>query len=270
MINYDNIQLYSNTISTIDSRSNGEINLETNLFPNLTLSLPVIAAPMKDVCDGIVARIMRECGGFGFIHRFQSKEEQLNMFLESEKLGGCAIGLNDEERFKLFYENGCRYFCLDVANGQSLNVIKETHKYKQLAPDSYFCIGNFGSTKPLHEFCNLGIQNLAIRLGIGPGCFIAGTKVKTSDGYKKIENIKPNDLVLTHDNTYQIVINTTSRIEKERIFDINGIKCTSNHKFYVLDKKYEDIVTDDSIHTYAKWVSAEDLSEEYLLIEATG
>lgn len=68
-------------------------------------------------------------------------------------------------------------------------------------------------------------------------CFVADTLVLTRNGYKKIVDIKQNDYVLTHDNTYQKVVNTFDNGFKE-VFKINGmaideIKATLNHKFYV-------------------------------------
>ena len=51
------------------------------------------------------------------------------------------------------------------------------------------------------------------------GCFVKGTPVKTSLGEKKIEEIKENDVVLTHTDSYKRVYKTMKRKH-------NGILCT--------------------------------------------
>jgi hypothetical protein len=106
-----------------------------------------------------------------------------------------------------------------------------------------------------------------VKVGIGPGCFISGTKVTTDVGKKRIEQIAVGDNVLTHRGRYRKVIGTKSRIEKSTIIDINGIKCTKNHEFYVIKKSDKDLVNEENIEKYAKWVKAEDLSDDYLLVK---
>ena len=54
------------------------------------------------------------------------------------------------------------------------------------------------------------------------GCFEKGAPIKTSDGVKKIEDIKENDIVLTHTNTYKKVYKTQKRVH-------NGIMCTIDY-----------------------------------------
>ena len=69
-------------------------------------------------------------------------------------------------------------------------------------------------------------------------CVPRGYKIKTDNGYKNIEDIKVNDLVLTHTNTYQHVLKTMNRLSDH----INHIKCvgcedlqlTDEHPLYVL------------------------------------
>ncbi|MBI2657546.1 Fe-S cluster assembly protein SufB [Candidatus Woesearchaeota archaeon] len=43
------------------------------------------------------------------------------------------------------------------------------------------------------------------------GCFVKGTSIKTIEGTKKIEEIKENDVVLTHTNSYKKVYKTQKR-----------------------------------------------------------
>ncbi len=66
-------------------------------------------------------------------------------------------------------------------------------------------------------------------------CFVAGTKIFTSDGYKNIEEITSNDFVLTR-NGFKKVYGTWKSKEKQKIIKVNIedkiLYCTPNHKFY--------------------------------------
>ena len=43
---------------------------------------------------------------------------------------------------------------------------------------------------------------------------------------------------------------------------------TKNHEFYVIEKQYENLVNDENISHYAKWISAIDLDlNKHLLIQ---
>lgn len=68
-------------------------------------------------------------------------------------------------------------------------------------------------------------------------CFVAGTLVLTSEGYKPIEEIKVGDEVLTHTNTFRKVVDVGKKpsndIIKVRSMMFDEIFCTPNHPFYV-------------------------------------
>lgn len=70
----------------------------------------------------------------------------------------------------------------------------------------------------------------------GSPCFVAGTKVLTSNGYKNIENMKVGDKVLTHKNRYMPVERVGGERDKEIYsFQVTGflpVECTDYHPFY--------------------------------------
>ena len=67
------------------------------------------------------------------------------------------------------------------------------------------------------------------------------------------------DKVLTHTNTYQKVIDILQFQYTGKLYEINGIKCTPNHEFYVINTSDSDKVTEENISEYAFWVKAEDI-----------
>lgn len=69
-------------------------------------------------------------------------------------------------------------------------------------------------------------------------CFPSGTLVLTDDGYKPIEDICENDLVLTHANRFMRVVKSMSRKYCGSVYNLtspifNDLTCTENHPLYV-------------------------------------
>lgn len=100
-------------------------------------------------------------------------------------------------------------------------------------------------------------------------CFVAGTLVLTSEGYKPIEDVKVGDRVLTHNNRYRKVLKTGSKPHDDYIYEINGMSfhrifSTGNHPFYVRERyRYGH----KSIRAFREpcWVKAESLSKDHYL-----
>ena len=93
---------------------------------------------------------------------------------------------------------------------------------------------------------NRGLANEGTKITYS-NCFIAGTKVLTKQGYKSIEDIQPGELVLTHDNTWQLVNEAMSREYDGDLYEIRGadlyepIMCTPNHKFLTNKNEWKAI-----------------------------
>lgn len=70
----------------------------------------------------------------------------------------------------------------------------------------------------------------------GSPCFVAGTKVYTSSGYKNIENVQNGDLVLTHKNRFMPVVKIGGEQNKDiysiRVQGFLKTECTDYHPFY--------------------------------------
>ena len=157
---------------------------------------------------------------------------------------------------------------IDIANGYRQSFVKFIREIREWFPNSFIMAGNVCTPEMVIELLIEGKADCC-KIGIGGGCFVAGTKVKTKDGSKPIEKVKAGDKVYTHTGSIKKVISTMSRKENKTIISVNGINCTPNHEFYVVEKKYKGIITDDNIHLYAKWVSAKELNDKYFLIKLT-
>jgi len=104
-------------------------------------------------------------------------------------------------------------------------------------------------------------------------CFVKGTRVLTSLGYKAIEDVTLEDNLLTHTGKFQSIVNLQRKIYSNNLYTIRikyhpePIVCTSEHPFYVREKietrtwnnsarKYDvDLKFKDPV-----WKNAEDLS----------
>lgn len=75
----------------------------------------------------------------------------------------------------------------------------------------------------------------------GSPCFVTGTKVYTSEGYKNIEDVNIGDRVLTHKNRYMPVVRIGGEKNKEiysmRTQGFLETECTNYHPFYCKKSK---------------------------------
>lgn len=285
-LSFDDVMIIP-TFSDIKSRS--EPNTSTKVgFINL--DLPIISSPMDTVTEYDMAVAMSEMGGMGIIHRFMSPTDQghilksalnnvenrlldLNNIKNSFGTIGVAIGVGKAEFSRLNTiadisgKDRITTVAIDVANGYSSYMGDMIKMVRDRYGNSINIIaGNVATGDGYNFLAEAGAD--AVRAGIGGGCFIPGTIVYTKDGSKKIEDISIGDVVRTHTGSLMPVINTMTFDIDEEIVSINGIWCTKNHEFYILDRENESLITKDDIHSYARWVHSDDLdSDRHILLD---
>lgn len=183
-LHFDDISLVPRIISTVGSRN--DITTKVVFNESITLQVPIIAAPMKDVCDGTVSSTIRQLGGLGIIHRFMPVEQQIEEWKKSE-FSACAIGVNGDSltRFNKLYKAGCKTFCVDVANGGNIRSIHTIGNIER--PDVDLIVGNVAS-KECYKFLDELPNVRAIRVGIAGGCACT-TKNATGIGYGMVSSI---------------------------------------------------------------------------------
>jgi hypothetical protein len=248
--------------------------------------VPLIASPMPDVCNGEMAGALSKNGAIGIIHRFQTINEQVEQLKIAFELDppikydplrdksdwrvGCAIGATGDyqQRLESLYENHCRIFCIDTANGANVRVENAVNWIKKTFQlDVHIIAGNVASREGFKYLADLGVD--AIRVGIAGGCFTPNMIVRCANGFKSMFDIQIGDFVYSHDGTLNKVIDKLEFERDEEIFFINDVECTKNHEFYVLNKKYENVVTENNIESYAEWIPAEMLTDKYFLIKSS-
>lgn len=269
--------------STLGSRS--EVILERsfnfkNYIPDVCLEephyngIPLIASNMDGVGTMEVADVLGKMKIFTCLVKTYSAEQLIEYFygdgLDRTDYVAMCIGTseNDFKKLQTVYEkcgDNLKYVCMDIANGYSEHFAHHVTKVRETFPNLVIIAGNVVTGEMTEELILSGAD--IVKVGIGPGCFAPRQKVKTETGLKNIEDINKGEKVLTHTGVYKTVTNTFKFDDKKSIVNVNGIKATPNHEFYVLHKKHKETVTDDNIHQYAEWIEAKDLTKDYLLLK---
>ena len=158
------------------------------------------------------------------------------------------------------------YVLIDIANGHMKIILDMVKKAKEIYGDNIVIMaGNIANPETYLEYAIAGVDY--VRIGIGSGCFTKDTIVKTNIGCKKISDVEVGDKVLTHEGKYEEVINTISYKNSNKLVKINGVKCTPNHKFYVINKEDKEKAK-NNIEKYAFWLEAEKIDKtKHLLIK---
>jgi IMP dehydrogenase len=165
-LGYKDVSLISRQISTIPSRD--QIQIHVQLFPGVSLTTPVISSPMKDVTNASVAKELRKLGGIGILHRFCSIDEHVEEYHKVDYTCICAVGLDQNDRLSALYTAGCKYFCLDTANGANIRVKEFINSTRTSYPDIYWIVGNVVS-KEGFDFCASIDGVTAVRVGVSGG-----------------------------------------------------------------------------------------------------
>jgi IMP dehydrogenase len=280
-LTFDDIAIVPN-YSEITTRS--DCDLSVDLGKGITLSTPIIASPMKAVCEDTMAVAIGELGGMGVLHRFCTIEEQVSMVRDvrqglshlkksmTNTYGApiaAAIGVSEyeyKERAGALIVAGANVINLDVAHGHHILSRTAIEYLRKTYPNLHIMSGAVCTSDAVKDLAQWGATS--IRCGIGSGCFTPNMKVMTNCGYKKIVDVRIGDLVYTHSGNLEIVVNKFEFDKDEKIIIINdNIECTKNHELYVINKCDESKVTENNIHNYARWIAAEKLTSDYLLIE---
>lgn len=263
----DDIVIVPSEESDIPSRSCCNATSDFNGKYNM---LPLMASPMDTVVSSDNYRWFIINGIIPCLPRgteLSTIDKSLRKHLYFQSFGLCDIETQlhsddvDKDHFYRFPN-----VLIDTANGNMSKLIPLIKEIKEKFPDIVLMVGNVANPE---TFANLGLAGADyVRCSIGTGCFLPEQSVKTQDGNKNIEEVNISDQVITHTGEYKKIINKFEYDSNGEIFEINDIKCTEYHEFYVVEKKYEDIITDENISEYSKWISAKDLDKNnYFLIQ---
>lgn len=276
-LDYDDVLICPQS-SSGTSRKDVIINRSFTKFPhadNVLLDVvPIVASNMDTVGTFEMQRSLAQHRCITCLHKYYDITKLLGHYNIDFELTFFSFGMKERDlnNIETLYDYCINYtefiphICLDVANGYTDKFVSFANKVREIASKSIIMAGNIATPQMVERLIREGGVDIC-KIGIGPGCFVTGTKVVTSDGVKSIEDIRVGDLVLTHKGNFKRVLGIKSRKENNEIIEINGIRCTTNHKFYVIHTKYKDIVNEDNIEDYAEWIEAKYLYYDYCLVK---
>lgn len=259
---YDDINLIPR-YSVVDSRQECDpsIKIGNHIFKN-----PIIPANMESVISEELCMKLAKSGYFYVMHRFNTDNKKFIINMKRENLiASISVGVNQDSYDLVEELVKCKlspdYITVDIAHGHCKKMKRMLRFLKEKLPLTFVIAGNVSSIDATVDLDKWGAD--AIKVGIGPGsaCFLDGTLVKTNKGYKRIEDILIDDMVLTHKNRYKPVINTISFDSTKKLININGNICTEDHKFLIVNKSDIVNITDDNYMDFSYWVESRNINE---------
>lgn len=261
VFDYDDIMLVPGKC-VVKSRS--EVNVST-FFGKETFKLPIVPANMSTIVDENTALWLANRGYFYVMHRFDVDSVEFTKAMhEADEISSISLGIKPAdyeilERFRR-EEISPDYITVDVAHGDSEEVIRMVKTIRSLFSTVFIIAGNIATVEGAQRLADAGAN--AVKVGIGPGCFVPDSKVLTKNGLRRIQDIQPGEWVLTHKSRYREVKHKFEFSHHIETILINGIECTPDHEFYVCDKENLSKVTDTNYTDFCYWVPAHELDSE--------
>ena len=265
--------------SSIDSRSKVDITREYKFkwCPYVIKGTGIMQANMGTIGNFEVSRSMLDNGLFACLHKHHNIDELIGFYKELIKRGDdtwrrclLGIGLRDNGIDKLRQINkelgiqvGIKF---DVPNGYIPQVKERVIELRKEFPEMFIMVGNVVTGDITEDLILSGADCVAVGIGNGAQCILNGTPVMTKNGLVEIQDIKEGDEILTHTGEYHKVTTKLCYTHHKEKLNINGVDCTPEHKFLVINKTDKDKVTEDSLMKYAYWCEAYELNEETQLI----
>jgi len=166
-------------------------------------------------------------------------EDNPNSTLDGEGrlMVGASVGVVNEyiERSEALLEVGTDILVVDVAHGHAAHVGAAVKELRRRFKDTPIIAGDVATAEGVRYLHENGAD--AVRVGIGPGCFAAGTRVLMANGsYKNIEDVTAGERVINMHG---------------RAVNVVGARCTGEREVmsYRHVGFYEDTVaTPDHLH----------------------
>ncbi|APW99488.1 guanosine monophosphate reductase [Halobiforma lacisalsi AJ5] len=164
--------------SPVDSRS--DVDLSTNLTPNIELETPLVSAAMDTVTESDLAIALAESGGIGTIHRFLTVDEQaaeVETVADAGHPVTAAVGINEDyvDRTAALLEAGASAIVVDVAHGHLERALDATAELRSEFPGAELIAGNVATPDGVEDLYEAGADS--VKVGIGPGSHCTTRKV---------------------------------------------------------------------------------------------
>ncbi len=168
-----------------------EITLKSKLTKKIELKVPLVSSPMDTVTESALAIALARAGGFGFIHRNLTVEDQAAEVEKVKAAGlpvGAAVGSTSgfEPRVEALVKAGADVLLVDSAHGNSKQVLEAIRVIRAKYPQVEIVAGNVATAEGAEMLIKAGVD--AIRVGMGPGA-ICSTRIISGMGMPQLTAI---------------------------------------------------------------------------------
>ena len=184
-----------------------EVDLSTQLAPNLKLNVPFLSASMDTVTETKMATTMASNRGLGVIHKNMSADDQAKMVaavkaIENDAsqypnaavdannhlLVAAAVGVTSDtfDRASALLNAGADAIIIDTAHGHSAGVLRKVAEIRHQLPDATLIAGNVATGEGTRALFEAGVD--VVKVGIGPGS-ICTTRVVAGVGVPQLTAI---------------------------------------------------------------------------------
>ncbi len=183
-----------------------EVDLSTQLAPNLKLNIPLISAGMDTVTEGRMAAAMAKMGGLGVVHKnlsIQAQADEVRLAKntpvtaedthaavdkDGKLLVAAAVGVTSDtfERAEALFEAGADAIVIDTAHGHSAGVLRKIKEIRDHFPKNTLIAGNVATAEGTRALFEAGVD--VVKVGIGPGS-ICTTRVVAGVGVPQLTAI---------------------------------------------------------------------------------
>ena len=185
-LTYDDVLLLPDASEVVPS----EVDTETRLTRNISLSIPVISSAMDTVTESAMAIAMAKAGGIGILHRNLAIADQVKQVALAKAHGivGAAVGVGEDgfARARALIEAGVDVIVVDTAHGHHRGVLDAVARIKKDFPHIEIIGGNVATRAGAQALINAGVD--AVKVGVGPGS-ICTTRVVAGVGVPQITAI---------------------------------------------------------------------------------
>lgn len=183
-----------------------EVDLSTQLAPNLKLNIPLISAGMDTVTEGRMAAAMAKMGGLGVVHKnlsIQAQADEVRLAKntpvtaedthaavdkDGKLLVAAAVGVTSDtfERAEALFEAGADAIVIDTAHGHSAGVLRKIKEIREHFLQNTLIAGNVATAEGTRALFEAGVD--VVKVGIGPGS-ICTTRVVAGVGVPQLTAI---------------------------------------------------------------------------------
>lgn len=171
--------------------SRSEVDLSTQIAPDIKLSIPLISINMDTVTGVEMAVAMSKMGAMGFMPRFDTAEIQADKVFQVVKKGAktvACIGIKDGtlERAQLLLKAGASALTIDIAHAHTAATLSTISKIKNKYPKVSLIVGTIATYKGAYDLFKAGADT--VRVGVGAGT-ICTTRIVAGSGVPQVTAI---------------------------------------------------------------------------------